>query len=104
MHTHRTSPRAPTGRCQAPVSSGLAGTRVTVVLGHCPFAASVTDDRVVCDLHRGIAEGVAAASRTATVTAFETAPPHEGGCRLFITIDPTPGKACGDHVSLRDPG
>jgi predicted ArsR family transcriptional regulator len=78
------------------------GSGVSVLLGRCPFATSVSADRVVCDLHRGIAEGVAAASGTARVTALDTAPPHEGGCRLFITIEPAREDACAENRRVPD--
>ena len=59
---------------------------VDLVLGRCPFAASVTPDRLVCDLHRGMAEGIAARRGGAVVVSLAAAPPHEGGCRFHVRV------------------
>lgn len=59
---------------------------VDLVLGRCPFAASVTGDRLVCELHRGIADGVAASRDDAVVTSLDLAAPHEGGCRFHVRL------------------
>jgi predicted ArsR family transcriptional regulator len=69
------------------------GDDTQLVLGRCPFAASVTADRLVCDLHLGIAEGIAASVRTVNVTGLDVAPPREGGCRFHLRLAPTEGES-----------
>jgi predicted ArsR family transcriptional regulator len=71
---------------QPTVESAEAGT--DLVLGRCPFAASVDADRLVCELHRGVAEGIAAARGGATVADLHVAAPETGGCRFHIRPNP----------------
>ncbi len=61
-----------------------------VVLDRCPFAApaSVAPD-IVCDLHLGIAQGIAeAAADEAAITDLVIRPPQRAGCRIEVA---TPG-------------
>ena len=61
---------------------------VDVVLERCPFVgpASAAPD-IVCDLHRGIAEGIAeVASGAATVTDLVIRPPKRAGCRIKVEL------------------
>lgn len=65
-----------------------APTRSTVdlVLGRCPFqaAASAAPD-IVCELHRGLAEGIAEATDdTIEVTDLVARDPRRAGCRLKL--------------------
>lgn len=62
------------------------GDGVTLVLGRCPFAASVSADHLVCDLHHGIAEGITRARGGAVVASLEIAAPQRGGCRFHIRV------------------
>ena len=58
-----------------------------VVLDRCPFvgpAAAAPD--IVCDLHRGISEGIAeAVGDGAEVCGLVTNPPERAGCRIQVT-------------------
>jgi predicted ArsR family transcriptional regulator len=65
-----------------------AATRSTVdlVLGRCPFqaAASAAPD-IVCELHRGLAQGIAEATDgTIEVTDLIARDPRRAGCRLKL--------------------
>lgn len=57
-----------------------------VVLDRCPFlgpAAQAPD--IVCDLHRGIAEGIAEAGLgDATIAGLLVRPPERAGCRIEV--------------------
>lgn len=57
-----------------------------LVLHTCPFAdlASVDPD-TVCDLHLGLAEGLADGDERLTIEGLRRADPHRGGCRLSIS-------------------
>lgn len=61
-----------------------------VVLDRCPFVdAAATSPEIVCDLHLGIAEGIAGiAADEAVVTDLVIRPPQRAGCR--IKVDATP--------------
>jgi predicted ArsR family transcriptional regulator len=62
--------------------------RVDVILDRCPFADSaVTAPEIICELHRGLAHGIAsAAAGDATVTGLVVKPPHRAGCRLELSV------------------
>jgi predicted ArsR family transcriptional regulator len=63
-------------------------TGVDVVLERCPFLgpASAAPD-IVCDLHHGIAEGIAQeAAGDATIAHFVVRPPQRAGCRIKVAI------------------
>jgi predicted ArsR family transcriptional regulator len=60
---------------------------VELVLGRCPLAeAASVSPELVCELHRGLAEGVAEACGAA-VTGLVVRPPRRAGCRLQLTTD-----------------
>ncbi|HWL45184.1 MAG TPA: helix-turn-helix domain-containing protein [Ilumatobacter sp.] len=64
------------------------GDGVDVVLGRCPFVgpAGAAPD-VVCDLHLGIAEGIAEqAAGEATIGGFVVRPPERAGCRINVAV------------------
>jgi predicted ArsR family transcriptional regulator len=57
----------------------------TLVLGHCPFAAAAAaDPAVVCELHRGLAEGMADALGGLAVADLAVRDPRRDGCRLRV--------------------
>ncbi|MCA1843640.1 MAG: helix-turn-helix domain-containing protein [Actinobacteria bacterium] len=60
---------------------------VELVLGRCPFeATAAAAPEIVCELHCGIAQGIAEASGGAVeVTDLIAHAPHRGGCRLKLT-------------------
>jgi predicted ArsR family transcriptional regulator len=61
---------------------------VDVVLERCPFVgpASAAPD-IVCDLHRGIAEGIAEeAPGDATIIELVVRPPKRAGCRIKVAV------------------
>jgi hypothetical protein len=60
---------------------------VELVLDRCPFeATAVGAPEVVCELHRGMAEGIAEASGGAVeVTDLVARNPRRAGCRLKLT-------------------
>jgi predicted ArsR family transcriptional regulator len=64
---------------------------VDIVLGRCPFAsAAVVAPDIVCELHRGIAEGIAAtAAGPVTVTGLVIRSPQRAGCRLQLRLADT---------------
>ncbi len=60
---------------------------VDVVLARCPFVgpATVTPE-IVCELHRGLAEGIAeVASDDATIDDLVIRPPELANCRIRVT-------------------
>lgn len=68
-----------------------SGPRVDVVLGECPFASAATvDPSTVCQLHLGMARGVAERVGGLVVDGLEVADPHRGGCRLTCHESPAP--------------
>lgn len=66
----------------------VSSTRVgaDVVLERCPFLGPAgSSPEVVCDLHLGIAEGIAErASDHATITELVIRPPKRAGCRIKV--------------------
>lgn len=59
------------------------GRVVDIVLDECPFAdVAAVNPHVVCDLHRGIAEGIAEAVDPTVTVELHPAPPHTAGCHL----------------------
>lgn len=60
--------------------------QVDVVLDRCPFASSaIVAPDIICELHRGLAEGIAAtAAGHATVTDLVIRPPKRAGCRIQL--------------------
>ena len=65
------------------------GRRVDVVLGNCPFASAVVaDPDTICDLHLGIAEGVAELSGDRLVVDELVAhDPSRANCRLRMHLE-----------------
>jgi predicted ArsR family transcriptional regulator len=64
---------------------------VDVVLEHCPFAdtAALAPD-IVCELHHGLAAGIAAAAPGGVaVTDLVVRPAHRAGCRIRLAAAPT---------------
>jgi predicted ArsR family transcriptional regulator len=63
-------------------------TGVDIVLERCPFLQpAATAPEIVCDLHRGIAEGVAAAAGDGTVVDdLVVRPPRRAGCRIKVSV------------------
>jgi predicted ArsR family transcriptional regulator len=56
-----------------------------LLLAACPFAeVAAVAPATVCDLHRGIAEGVCERSGGLEVVDLHVADPHRGGCRLVV--------------------
>ena len=64
------------------------GSRVAFVLGRCPFEEVATDDpNTVCQLHLGLAEGLAESLGGITVDRLTAKVPHRAGCRLVLERD-----------------
>lgn len=64
------------------------GGAVDVVLARCPFAElAAVDPDTICDLHLGLAQGLATAHRGMVVEALDVADPHQGGCRFSVRVD-----------------
>lgn len=63
------------------------GSTARFVLGPCPFAstASVAPE-VVCELHRGMAIGVAERCGSLTVDDLTITDPHQGGCTITCSL------------------
>lgn len=60
-----------------------------LVLRHCPVAAAATaDPGTVCEIHRGIAEGVVEALGTQATVQLVPCDPVTGGCRLRVSAPP----------------
>ena len=61
--------------------------RLEMRLGHCPFkdAVTVPGGDVICRLHRGLADGIAAhVAPGSRLTAFEPEDPERAGCRVVL--------------------
>ena len=85
-------------RCRRDGAAGLrtgdpkrAAHRVDVVLRNCPFESAVlADPDTICDLHLGIAEGVAElAGEQIVVDELIANDPRRAGCRLRMHLEPT---------------
>lgn len=65
------------------------GDRAELILEHCPFAAAASaDSDLVCQLHRGMAEGLAEQIDGVVTEGLEVHAPQLGACRLHLTIGP----------------
>ena len=65
------------------------GRRVDVVLNNCPFESAVLTDRdTICDLHLGLAEGLADGTEQVTVDELVAKDPRRAGCRIRMHVDP----------------
>jgi predicted ArsR family transcriptional regulator len=61
------------------------GRRVEFVLGRCPFAdVAESDPKTVCQLHLGLAEGLAQGLGGLEVERLVAKDPHRAGCRLVV--------------------
>lgn len=59
------------------------GAVIDIVLAECPFADVATEaPHVVCELHHGIAEGIAVGVDGVQSVDLRVAPPARGGCRI----------------------
>ncbi len=64
------------------------GRRVELVLGRCPFAdVAESDPGTVCQLHLGLAEGLAEGIGGLAVERLVTKVPHRAGCRLVVRCE-----------------
>ena len=61
---------------------------VDIVLDRCPFASgAVIAPDIICELHRGLAEGIAAtAAGDVVVTSLTLRPPRRAGCRIQLQL------------------
>jgi predicted ArsR family transcriptional regulator len=73
-----------------PVVRGTRGDRVDVVLQTCPFeSAALVDPGSVCEIHLGIAEGVAALTgNRVVVDELVRHDPRRANCRLRMHLQP----------------
>jgi predicted ArsR family transcriptional regulator len=73
-----------------PVVRNARGGRVDVVLRNCPFESAVlADPDTICDLHLGIAEGVAElAGERLVVDELVAHDPRRANCRLRMHLEP----------------
>ena len=61
------------------------GRKVELVLGRCPFAdVAASDPGTVCQLHLGLAEGLAEGLGRLDVERLVAKDPHRAGCRLTL--------------------
>jgi predicted ArsR family transcriptional regulator len=68
----------------------VRGSRVDVVLQTCPFASAVVvDPDIVCELHLGIAEGLAAGTDELVLDELVAKDPRRAGCRLKLHVEPS---------------
>lgn len=59
--------------------------QVDVVLRHCPFQdVAAEDPATICQLHLGLAEGIATALGGVTVAGMEIRDPFRAGCRMAL--------------------
>jgi predicted ArsR family transcriptional regulator len=70
------------------------------VLDRCPFVeVAVTDPATVCQLHLGLAEGVATELSEGAVVDLVAKDPRQAGCRLEVRIPdgarPAPAAGAG---------
>ena len=70
------------------------GRQVDFVLGRCPFAeVAAGNPDTVCQLHLGLAEGLAEGLGGLTVDRLTAKDPHRAGCRLVLKRDPVGAQA-----------
>jgi predicted ArsR family transcriptional regulator len=68
--------------------------QVDVVLRHCPFEdVAAQDPETICQLHLGLAEGIATALGGVTVAGMDIRDPYRAGCRLMLQRVTTKGGA-----------
>lgn len=64
------------------------GDAVEVTLGSCPFAtAALTDSATICEMHRGMAEGVAEVVTGLRINRLVNKDPRQAQCRLVCSAD-----------------
>ena len=69
------------------------GRQVDFVLARCPFEEVATDNPgTVCQLHLGLAEGLAQGLGGLTVDRLTAKDPHRAGCRLVLKRDLVPAQ------------
>jgi predicted ArsR family transcriptional regulator len=87
-----------------------AGPAVEFVLGRCPFAeVAAAGPETVCQLHLGLAEGLAEGLGGLTVAGLAVRKPSLAGCRLTMRREPTGAPeggepACWAHLVCPDCG
>jgi predicted ArsR family transcriptional regulator len=65
-----------------------------VILRTCPYAEVAAEDpATVCSVHLGLAEGIADAVGSLTITGLQPLDPRTGGCRLGVQHPPPPDSA-----------
>jgi len=66
------------------------GQQIDFILGRCPFAeVAAANPATVCQLHLGLAEGLAEGLGDLRVDRLAVKNPHRAGCRLVVKRDPT---------------
>lgn len=66
---------------------------VELVMGRCPFAAAAAADQAtVCDLHLGLASGLADVLGEIEVRELLAKDPHRAGCQLRLQRPPKPSR------------
>lgn len=67
----------------------VGGHCVDVVLRRCPYLdVAELDPAVVCELHRGVAEGIAEVYGDVVVADLRPRPPHVAGCVVSLRVGP----------------
>lgn len=65
------------------------GRRSEMILHACPFESAVLTDRdTICDLHLGLAEGLASCTDEVAVDELVAKDPRRAGCRLRMHVEP----------------
>ncbi len=65
------------------------GRKVTFLLGRCPFEDVASDNpSTVCQLHLGLAEGLAKGLGDVNIDHLTPKDPHRAGCRLVLDREP----------------
>lgn len=73
----------------------------SLVFGPCPYAAAAAADPMVCNLHLGLAEGVAAEAGGLSVVGLRRRDPFRGGCRLDLSTTARARRPSPDSDSKR---
>jgi predicted ArsR family transcriptional regulator len=81
-----------------PVTRTPSRRQVDVVLRHCPFQdVAAQDPATICQLHLGLAEGIAASLGGITVAGMEIRDPYRAGCRMALrrgeATEPAPSRS-----------
>ena len=70
------------------------GRQMGFILGRCPFTdVAATYPEMVCQLHLGLAEGLAEGLGDLVVDRLTAKDPHQAGCRLVIRREPASTRA-----------